>query len=190
MKTFNYKRSFRVISWGYAFDSMLELKYAISLQKEYEFLRSHIPIYYDPKTKLPTFYIRGNIRRYTPDFLVRHKVTGQAFLVEVKPRAFEGNEQLSIRKEVAENYIRLKQYDWKFKIVYSDEIKLSRDEHARFLKCFQLIPRSEKKFLFKELNDRFDQSRPSLFCSPPSSRLIHFVMFGDDKYSFRTANTP
>jgi hypothetical protein len=166
---------------------MLELKYAISVQKDYEFLRSHIPIYYDPKTKLPTFYIRGNIRRYTPDFLVRHKVTREAFLVEIKPRAFEGNEQLSVRREVAENYIRLKQYDWKFKVVYSDEIKLSADEHALFLKCFKLIPGSEKKFMFKELNDRFDQSRPSLFSSPPSSRQIHFVMFGEEKHFFRSA---
>ncbi|HEX3165416.1 MAG TPA: hypothetical protein VHQ93_04100 [Chitinophagaceae bacterium] len=122
--------------------------------------------------------------------MVRHKVTKKAFLVEIKPRAFEGNEQLSVRRQVAENYIRMKQYDWEFKVVYSDEIKLSRDEHNRFLKCFRLIPGSRKKFLFKELNDRFDQSRPSLFYSPPSNRLIHFVMFGDDKYSFRTANTP
>ena len=187
MKTFNYKRSFRVIKWGCTFDSMLELKYAISVQKDYEYLRSHIPIYYDPKTKLPTFYIRRNIRRYTPDFLIRHKITKEAFLVEIKPRAFEGNEQLSIRKEVAGNYIRQMQYDWKFKVVYSDEIKLSADEHARFLKCFKLIPGSERKFLFKELNDRFDQSRPSLFSSPPSGRLVHFVMFGEKKNSFRSA---
>ena len=189
MKTFNYKRSFRVINWGCAFDSMLELKYAISVQKDYEYLRSHIPIYYDPKTRVPTFYIRGNIRRYTPDFLIRHKMTKQAFLVEIKPRAFQGNEQLAIRKEVAENYIRLKQYDWKFKIVYSDEIKLSADEQARFTKCFKLIPGSERKFLFKELNDRYDQSQPSLFRSAPSTRLIHFVMFGEEKLSFRSANS-
>lgn len=183
MKTFSYKRSFRIINWGCAFDSMLELKYAISIQKEYEYLRSHIPIYYDPKTRLPTFYIRGNIRRYTPDFLVRHKLTKEAFLVEIKPRAFEGNEQLSVRREVAENYIRLMKYDWKFKVVYSDEIKLTADDHARFLKCYKLIPGSEKNFLFKELNDRFDQSRPSLFCNAPSGRLINFVMFGKEKYS-------
>ena len=166
---------------------MLELKYAISVQKDYEYLRSHIPIYYDPKTRLPTFYIRGNIRRYTPDFLVRHKVTKEAFLVEIKPRAFEGNEQLSIRKEVAENYIRLKQYDWKFKIIYSDEIKLSGDEQARFRKCFKLIPASARKFSFKELNDRYDQSQPSLFRSAPSTRLIHFVMFGEEQHSFKSA---
>lgn len=187
MKTFNYKKSCRVINWGYVFDSMLELKYAISVQKEYEYLRSHIPIYYDPKTKLPTFYIRGNIRRYTADFLIRHKVTNKAFLVEVKPRAFEGNEQLMVRKEVAENYIRLKKYDWEFKVVYSDEIKLSADEHALFINCFKLVPGSERKFLFKKLNDRFDQSKPSLFFSSPSSRLVHFVMFGEEKHSFKSA---
>jgi hypothetical protein len=133
MNGFIYQRSRKIINWGYAFDSLLELKFAISIQKEYEYLRSHIPIYYDPKTKLPTSYIRANIRRYTPDFLIRHKITKEAFLVEIKPRAFQDNEQLLIRREVAENYIRLKQYDRKFKVVFDDQIKLSPNEQTEFM---------------------------------------------------------
>jgi len=182
MQTFNYRPSIKIINWGCNFDSLLELKYAISIQKDYEYLRSHIPIYYDPRTKIPTHYIRDNIRRYTPDFLIRHKITKQAFLVEIKPRAFETNEQLLFRKEVAENYIRWKRYDWKFKVVFNDEIKLSKDEYIQFLKCLKLIPLSDRKRLFKELNDKFDSSRPSLFTIAPSNRKIHFVMFGDEKH--------
>jgi hypothetical protein len=182
MKTSNYTRSIKVINWGCSFDSILELKYTVSIQKEYEFLRSQIPIYYDPRTKFPTNYIRENIRRYTPDFLIRHKVTRKAFLVEIKPRAFEGNEQLLLRREVAENYIRWKRYDWKFKVVYDDEIELTADERAQFLECRKLIPLSERRRLFKGLNDKFESNRPPLLTSVPSNRKIHFVMFGDENH--------
>lgn len=182
MKGFIYQRSRKIINWGYAFDSLLELKFAISIQKDYEYLRSHIPIFYDPKTKLPTNYIRANIRRYTPDFLIRNRITKEAFLVEIKPRAFENNDQLFLRKEVSENYIRLKQYDWKFKVVFSDEIVLSPDEQTTFRNCCKQIPRSERKFQFKQLNDRFDRSQPALFGKTYSNRRISFVMFGDEQY--------
>ena len=108
MKTFNYSGSHKIIYWAVEFDSLLELKYALSIQGEYEFLRSHIPVYYDPVTKRPTNYIRSNIRRYTPDFLIRHKETKQAFWIEIKPRAFTDHAQLDLRKEVAERYIQWK----------------------------------------------------------------------------------
>lgn len=45
-KKFKYGRSFKIINWGVQFDSLLELKYAISIQDEYVFLRSRIAIYY------------------------------------------------------------------------------------------------------------------------------------------------
>ena len=182
MKTFNYRPSVKIINWGCDFDSLLELKYAISIRGEYESLRSHIPIYYDPRTKMPTNYIRDNIRRYTPDFLIRHKVTKKAFLVEIKPRAFEHNEQLMLRKSVAENYIRWKNYDWAYKVVFDDEIRLAPREYAQFLKVCEMMDISDKKRLFQALNDQFDDSRRSLFTCAPSTRKIHFVMFGEEKH--------
>lgn len=184
MNSFKYIKSRKIINWGCAFDSLFELKYAISIQKDYEFLRSHIPIFFDPRTLKPTSYIRDNIRRYTPDFLIRHKRTKEAFLVETKPRAFENNEQLLLRKEVGENYIRWKRYDWKFKVVFDDEINLTADEQTQFDECCKLIYRSERSLWFKESNNRFDRSRPSFFMGAPSNRQIQFVMFGDEKYSF------
>ena len=93
MKEFVYQQSKRITSWGCCFDSILELKYAVSIKNDYEFLRSHIPIFYDPRTKMPTNYIREHIRRYTADFLIRHKTTGKAYLIEVKPRQFEKEQQ-------------------------------------------------------------------------------------------------
>src|SRR5260221_12179187 len=98
MEMFKYNNSLPVKEWGCHFDSMLELKYALSIQDEHEFLRSRIPIYYDPKTKRPTDYLRYNTKRYTPDFLIRHKTTFEASWVEVKPRAFESQHQLIIRR--------------------------------------------------------------------------------------------
>ena len=104
MKKFAYRKAHKIVNWGCAFDSLTELKFAISIMEEYEFLRERVTIYYHPGTKKPTDYIREFTRHYTPDFLVRNKETGEALLVEIKPRAFEHDPQLPLRKVVAENY--------------------------------------------------------------------------------------
>lgn len=178
MKTFNYRRSLPVIYWGCSFDSLLELKYAISIQDEYEFIRARVSIFFDPKTKRPTDYIRGNTRRYTADFLIRHKTTGKAFLVELKPRAFENNDQLVERKIIAENYIQWKKFDWSFLVVFDDEIKLTSAQQQQFHECCKLIPLSKRKLNFEKLNNQYDRRQPSFFKGAPANKLIHFVMYG------------
>jgi hypothetical protein len=40
--------------------------------------------------------------------------------------------------------------------------------------------------MFKELNDRFDRSQPTLFGKTYSNRRISFVMFGDEQYFKRS----
>lgn len=179
LKPFKYGVSHKIIFWGCVFDSLLELKYALSIQHEYEFIRSHIPIYYDPRTKRPTNYIRDNIRRYTPDFLIRHKTTGEAFLIEIKPRAFAGDQQLLLRQEVAENYILWKNYDWKYKVVFDDEIILTQSEIEQFNECRKLICKSARKLEFEKYNRQFDRSMPSFYTKVPDNKCIHFVMFGN-----------
>lgn len=178
MKSFKYGVSHTIIYWGCVFDSLLELKYAISVHTEYEFLRSHIPIYYNPSTRKPVNYIRQNTRRYTPDFLVRHKITNQAFLIETKPRAFAGNSQLLVRQEVAENYIRWKNFDWRYKVVFDDEITLSREQQELFNECRKLISKSARKLSFEKYNNLFDRSIPNFFTGVPNNSRIQFVMFG------------
>lgn len=180
MKTFKYGKSHKIIYWGCCFDSILELKYAISIQDEYEFLRSHIPVYYDPVTKSPTNYIRDNIRRYTPDFLIRHKETKQAFWVEIKPRAYSDHAQLQLRKEVSERYIQWKGYDWQYKVVYDDEITLDLDHMVQFNECCSLITKSARKIAFQKQNRRFDRSEPSLFFTIPANSRVQFVMYGQE----------
>ncbi len=179
-KPFKYGQSYKIIYWGCCFDSILELKYALSIQNEYEFLGSHISVYYDPVTRRPTNYIRENIRRYTPDFLIRHKETKQAFWVEIKPRAFNDQEHLALRKQVAENFIQWKGYDWKYKVVYDDEITLNLDQIVQFNECCSLIKKSAGKIAFRKQNNRFDRSAPSLFFRVPSDSRVRFVMFGQE----------
>lgn len=181
MKSFEYHQSSKIIYWGSTFDSILELKYAIFIQNDYDSLRAHIPIYYDPKTRKPTNYIRDNIRRYTPDFLIRHKLTNEAFLVEVKPRAFEGNSQLNMRREIAENFIRSRKYDWTFIVVYDDEIKLNFQQQMIFDHCKNLKRETNRLLSFQTMNDKYDASRPSFFTRAPSNKIIQHVMFGTSR---------
>ena len=85
---FHNRKSHKIIHWGCCFDSLLELRYAMSIRRDYEFIRSRLHIYYDKETLTRTSYIRTGIKHYTPDFLIRNKTTNEAFLVEIKPRAF------------------------------------------------------------------------------------------------------
>lgn len=151
--------------------------------EEYEFLRERVSIYYHAGTRQPTEYIREFHRRYTPDFLIRHKETGDAFLIEIKPRAFENQPQLSIRKEVAENYIRWKNYDWKYKVVFDDEIILDAEQLEEYEQCCKLKSKSSWKLWFQEYNKKFDRSAPPLFSQGPGNSNIQFVMFGNRNQS-------
>ena len=178
MNTFKYGLSHKIISWGCVFDSLFELKYAITIQQDYEFLHTHIPIFYDPRNCMPTDYIRNNIRRYTPGFIIRHKASGQAFCVEIKPRAFAGNPQLEIRRKVVENYIQWKKLDWKFIVVYDDEINLSAAQDEQFKICRKLVCKSARKLALEKLNKIYDRTMPVFYRSVPDTRRIRFVMYG------------
>ena len=180
-KPFRYGRSHKIIHWGCSFDSLLEVKFALSIQNEFEFLRSRITIYYDRTTRKPVNYLRRNYGSYTPDFLIRHKQTKKAYWIEIKPRAFTDREQLELRKEVAENYINTKNYDWEYKVIYDDEIKLTLDLIQQFNECCKLINKSKRKLLFQEYNKRFDRSAPSFFTTAPGNNRVEYVMFGIDK---------
>lgn len=178
MTTFKYTVSRKFVSWGYSFDSLTELKYAISIRDEFEFLRARVSIYYHPGTLQSAVHVRECYRRYTPDFLIRHKETGEAFLVEIKPRAFQEEAQLSLRRQVAENYIRSKNYDWKFKVVFDDEIILSAEQLEDFEECRRLRSRSDYKIWFEQYNRKFGRGSASLFKHIADNKKAEFVMFG------------
>jgi hypothetical protein len=175
---FVYQKAYKIIHWGYSFDSLTELKYALSIQDEYYFLRERVMIHYDPATYQPTDYIRDNIRRYTPDFLIRHKQTGKAYLVEIKPRAFDDEKKLDICRQVADNFIQWKKYDWQFKIVYDDEIILNADQFADFEECCCLKSKQDFILWFERYNRRFVGESPSFFKKVNDPLITQYVMFG------------
>lgn len=175
---FVYQKSHKIIHWGCCFDSLLELKYAISIREEFHLMRSRQHIYYDQGTLKPTDYLRTGVKHYTPDFLIRHKVTNEAWLIEVKPRAFENESQLKMRKQVAENYIRWKNYDWKYKVVFDDEIVLTEGELQVFQNCCRLKSKSGFKLWLQEDNNRYDRSVHLFFRQTLNHKQIALLMFG------------
>jgi hypothetical protein len=174
------RSSCRITHWGCSFDSLLELRFALSIQDEFEFLRSPVSVYYDPTTKQAVDHIRLCTRRYTPDFLIRHEQTKVAQWVEIKPRAFADHASVASRKSVAENYIRWKGYDWEYKIVFDDEIHLTAEQEQEFERCCQLKYKSAGKLNLQELNNVLYINTPTLFSRSASNKKIEFVMFGEN----------
>ncbi len=168
---FPYRQSRKVQSWGCQFDSLTELKYVISIMDNYHFLRSPVAIYYHPVTKITLDNIRRCHLRYTPDFLIRHKETFQSLLVEIKPRAFENHLQLDLRKAVAENYISRKNLDWRFTIVYDDQIVLSKEQLCHFQMASSMTSA-------KELANWFIEYCKSRGYSFPANMMIERIMNG------------
>jgi hypothetical protein len=178
MSTFYKKCALGFTYWGCSFDSLLELKYAISIASDYEFLRATIHIFYNRKTRETSDYIREGFRRYVPDFLVRHKITGEAWLVEIKPEGFDDVAELELRKAVAENYIRRKKLDWKYKVVYGNEITLDENGQRLFEQCLALKFEVELKNEPPKSWNQFDPHETPLFSARPANGKTAFIMFG------------
>jgi hypothetical protein len=178
MQEFRYRKSFKIIYRNCCFHSLLELKYVISIEDTCSFIREHIQIWYDPKTEMPTDYIREDITKYTPDFLIRNYSSNKAWLVEIKPRAFQHCGQLTLRRQVAENYIKWKKMDWSFAAVFDDEIILSPQQQKRFEDLCKLKSQSAFKLQFEKMNNRYDRSQPRLFRTVPENTLVQFVKYG------------
>ncbi|NCI51385.1 hypothetical protein GWC95_15760 [Sediminibacterium roseum] len=175
---FTYTNPVSFTSWGGHFDSLSELKFAISIWEEYHFMRSPVPIYYHPGTLQPVNSIRTFHRRYTPDFLIRHKVTGEALLIEIKPRAFRLQHELAVRTQVAENYIRVHQYDWKFRVVFDDEIILTEQQLQDFEECLDLKEKLSFHIWASQYNEKINRGRPDLLAAYPTHQQMEFLMLG------------
>ena len=143
---------------GCIFDSILELKFVLSIEKDFHFLRAHIPIWYDPKKLEPTNYLTETTKTYTPDFLIRDKEYKTAYLVEIKPRNISCSLQTAIRTRVAERFIEKNNYDWKFIILYDDEIWLSEEQQEKFA----LLKNYKESFTnilrFQQMDRRFNNT--------------------------------
>lgn len=162
-----YKRSFRIPYRGCLFDSLLELKYAMSIEDDYRFLREPVIIGYDPKTLAVTNYFRESTRMYTPDFVARDKHDHGGWMIEIKPKSFLSIDVKNRFETVAHNFIRSLNLDWKFKFVCEDDISLSKEKLDR-LNLFV-----KKRHSFKDILDlqtrvrRHTEEKQSFFGSTP-----------------------
>lgn len=175
---FTYHKSCKVTGWGFNFDSLTELKYAISIMDEFEFIRPAVSIYYDVATNLPVASARRCDRRYTADFLIRHRITLEAWLIEIKPRAYAHNPILETHRLVAENYIRFKKYDWQYKVVFDDEITLTEQQLEDF-ECFRKIRTTKERMMwFGSYRQTIESMLPHHVRSFMSNSRLDFILFG------------
>lgn len=175
---FNYEMSLKVSGWGFNFDSLTELKYAISIMDEFEFIRPAPSIYYDVATKQPALYVRKCHRRYTADFLIRHRTTLQAYLVEIKPRAYAHNSKLEYNRQVAENFIRFNRYDWEYKVVFDDEILLTEEQLESFESLRTLGTAKDRIAWFFDYKERIQHSLPLQLKNYLSNAKMDFLIYG------------
>lgn len=113
---------------GNALDSLLELKYILSVEESHIWLRSDLVLHY----KLTADYLDTPWNQYTPDFLVRNVKTNKARLIEVKPDGYDDAQKLRQYREICANHIKYFQYDWEYEVIYESSIHLSPDQERKF----------------------------------------------------------
>lgn len=130
-ETFQYtRRSCELVYNGQPLDSLLELKFVISIENTHAWLREGLEIYYNiDKLEISA---QGQLVKYTPDFLIRNFKTGKAFLVEVKPDRYDDFWANVKRRKVSNRFIKGFAYDWEFRIVWEREIILNKKQQKKF----------------------------------------------------------
>jgi hypothetical protein len=170
METKFYKKNPVKISYnGCFFHSLSELKYALAIEDEFAFLREGIEIYYDPHLQESTLYIREHTRKYRPDFLIRNWSDSKAYIIEIKPSGFDNYEQLAMRQKVSEHFIKTYNYDWEYKVVYTDEIILSEKQQLKFDALRNKINACTAKLRMQALDEKYNrQGHQQYFHSVPN----------------------
>ncbi len=124
------KRAYPYLYQGQWMDSLLELRYILSIENTHAWQRDGLQIYFSVNKS--TESIEAELRTYTPDFLIRNYQTGEAKLVEIKPQHFKNKRELVRRKKIAEKFIRYFGYDWTFEIVFADQIFLLHEAEKKY----------------------------------------------------------
>lgn len=131
METFYYTRRSRSIFYhGQSLDSLLELKFILSIEQTHAWIRDGLQIYYNIDD--PGLSNEESLQKYTPDILVRNWKTGMATLVEIKPDHYNDKWANRKRHQVAERYIEQFGYDWQFKIIYERNISLTAGQKIKY----------------------------------------------------------
>jgi hypothetical protein len=186
---FKYAKSYKIPYRGCHFDSLLELKYALSIEGTHRYLREPFIIGYDPNTLRTTNYFRETTKLYTPDFLIRSKTTKASVLIEVKPSRLKNSRAISIYQKICEDYIRSNHLDCSFRIVSEDDMHLNDDQLARYDLFVRKKHSFESVFAFKSLDRRYNSAHIKYFHNVPRfpddelshSEYAKFVRYGPVK---------
>lgn len=193
MQTSQYNTKAKPISYrNCLLDSRAEFKYMLLIEDNCRFLREYITIWYDPRTNLPVrnqpvTYLPIDCCKYTPDFLVRDKISNKALLVEVKPDSYTDDLYLEKRKYLVEEYIRQQRLDWEYRLIYDDEIKLTQPQWATFnnvtknQRGFEMLRQMERRDKrYNSCGVRYFKHIPAMQPDEELSReqYVHFVYAG------------
>jgi len=97
----------------------------------------------------------GKALRPTPDLLIRHKESQEAYLIELKPDGYNDQEKLYQYKTIADNYIHHYEYDWLYKLITYRDIALTPEEEA----VYQSLARDRDIFQRRRAQLQVDQQR-------------------------------
>lgn len=123
--TFRYPFSAKVIYYqGQVLDSLLELKYILSIEDTHAWLRDGLENYYN---------IDENLHRYKPDFLIRNWQTGEALMMEVKPSGYNDKWAMREKRKITEKFIREFGFNIRFDFVFSSQIHLEPTKQEKLL---------------------------------------------------------
>ncbi len=128
---FEYSRSTPVCYQGIQLDSILELKFLLSIEETHAYIRDGIEIYYEERSLTANDEMYERTRKYVPDFLIRDWKTKQATLVEVKPDRYVDDGLLAEKKKAASHFIETFGYDWQYKVVFEASIHLSTEQYRK-----------------------------------------------------------
>lgn len=131
-KKFQYQESMPLWYNGCYFHSRQELKFALSIERDYYYIREPLFIPYDPHTKLLPANARSNMHFYVPDFLIRHKQTMKAFLVEIKPAGYGDLKSLALREKLVQQLVSRQLFDWEYQLVIAESIVLHESVFDRY----------------------------------------------------------
>ncbi len=152
---------------GCFFHSLLELKFVLLIEDKCCWIREPFAIFYNPETLEVTNYITEKTEKYIPDFLVRKWSDNSAHLIEIKPKSFLLSKKMTIRKTVVENYLRIRNVDWKYKIITEDDIILSNQKFKTYLKIIKDNKNFKSKIRFINRDKKYNNIAQKYFQSIP-----------------------
>lgn len=157
--------------------SCSRVKFLCSIADTYEFICPALPVYYDPVTYQPTFLIDRLHQEYRADFLIRNRKTSEAILIDLVPQSLSSDPRLSIRRQVAQNYISWKGYDWQYKIVIEEEIRLSASQVLQVASFLQMKDDTAGAKWITGFLSSIQEEKPIPFLHPEYS-LLDFLIHG------------